>query len=243
VDIATTMRWIAERYPRRTAVGGALPVTYAEWDARTDMLARALLSTGTNPGDHVVLMLQGGEPLVSVHLAAQKASLTSVPLSTRFGIAASEFFTAGMTTTVQPEEVIASVHFPYATTSQGFAFAEIARRHGDFALAGVAVRVDVVDPLHPAARVVCFGVSEKPVVRDVSAWLASAAAPDGAETPEATLCASLSGGSVDFAVDAVDTVGDAHGSTAYRRQLISALAKGELARAYTQATQNQLGAA
>jgi carbon-monoxide dehydrogenase medium subunit len=91
------------------------------------------------------------------------------------------------------------------------------------------------------ARVVCFGVSDKPVVRDVSAWLASAVGPDGAETPESTICASLSDGSADFAVDVVDTVGDVHGSTAYRRQLISALVRRELARAYTRATQNQLG--
>jgi len=86
VDIATTMRWTAERYPHRRAVGGASPMTYAEWDAHTDKLARALLGTGTSPGDRVVLMLQGGEPLASLHLAAQKAALTSIPLSTRFGI-------------------------------------------------------------------------------------------------------------------------------------------------------------
>jgi 2-furoate---CoA ligase len=60
-------------------------MTYAEWDAHTDRLARALLSTGTRPGDHIVLVLQGGEPLASLHVAAQKAALISVPLSTRLG--------------------------------------------------------------------------------------------------------------------------------------------------------------
>lgn len=61
-------------------------MTYAEWDARTDRLARVLLGIGTSPGDRVVIMLQGGEPLASLHLAAQKAALTSIPLSTRFSI-------------------------------------------------------------------------------------------------------------------------------------------------------------
>ena len=86
MHIATTLRWAAERYPRRSAVGGASPMTYAVWDAYTDKLARVLLSIGTRPGDHVVMVLEGGEPLASLHLAAQKASLISVPLSTRFGI-------------------------------------------------------------------------------------------------------------------------------------------------------------
>nr|WP_276978527.1 AMP-binding protein [Ferrimicrobium acidiphilum] len=86
MHIATTLRWAAERYPHRSAVGGASPMTYAVWDAYTDKLARVLLSIGTRPGDHVVMVLEGGEPLASLHLAAQKASLVSVPLSTRFGI-------------------------------------------------------------------------------------------------------------------------------------------------------------
>lgn len=83
MDIATTLRWTAARYPQRIAVGGANPITYAEWDAHTNYLALELLRLGSTPGDRVVLMLQGGEPLASLHLAAQKANLTSVPLSTR----------------------------------------------------------------------------------------------------------------------------------------------------------------
>ncbi|MDR7251330.1 2-furoate---CoA ligase [Nocardioides sp. BE266] len=86
MDIATAMRWTAERYPHRRAVGGSVPLTYAEWDSRTDDLARALIARGATPGSRVVLMLQGGEPLASLHLAAQKAALTSVPLSTRFSV-------------------------------------------------------------------------------------------------------------------------------------------------------------
>lgn len=85
MDIATTLRWAAERYPQRLAVGGAKPQTYVEWDNHTDQLALALLAMGPVPGDRIVILIQGGEPLASVHLAAQKANLTSVPLSTRFG--------------------------------------------------------------------------------------------------------------------------------------------------------------
>ena len=85
MDLATALSWTAERYPSRRAVGGSRPLTYAEWDARTGRLARALASLGVQRGDRVALSLAGGEPLASLHLAAQKLGAASVPLSTRFG--------------------------------------------------------------------------------------------------------------------------------------------------------------
>lgn len=151
-------------------------------------------------------------------------------------VAAQDFFTAAMTTTVQPDELVTSVRFPHARRHEGFGFAEIARRHGDFALAGVAVRVDAKDPAHPSARVTSFGISDRPVVRDVSALLAPAVAAHGPDTPQAAIRAGLADGVVALAEDVVDTGGDAHGSTAYRRQLIAALSGRELANAYGRAT-------
>jgi 2-furoate---CoA ligase len=86
MDLGTALRWTAERYPARQAVGGPHPLTYAEWDDRTDRLGRALVELGVGPGDRVVLVLAGGLPLASLHLAAQKIGATSVPLSFRFGV-------------------------------------------------------------------------------------------------------------------------------------------------------------
>ncbi|MGC7101366.1 class I adenylate-forming enzyme family protein [Amycolatopsis lurida] len=85
MDLGTVLRWTAERYPDRRAVGGPEPLSYAEWDVRTDRLARALAGQGVRPGDRVVLVLSGGLPLASLHLAAQKLGAVSVPLSFRFG--------------------------------------------------------------------------------------------------------------------------------------------------------------
>jgi 2-furoate---CoA ligase len=85
VDIATAFRWTAERYPHRRAVGGREAMTFAQWDERTNLLAHALHSAGAEVGSRAIFMLQGGEPLASLHLAAQKAGMTSIPLSTRFG--------------------------------------------------------------------------------------------------------------------------------------------------------------
>lgn len=85
MDLGTVLSWTAERYPARRAVGGELPMTYAEWDAHTNQLARALAELGVGHGDRVVLLLAGGEPMASLHLAAQKLGAVSVPLSFRFG--------------------------------------------------------------------------------------------------------------------------------------------------------------
>ncbi|WP_139006327.1 FAD binding domain-containing protein [Arthrobacter crystallopoietes] len=156
-------------------------------------------------------------------------------------VKAVDFFTAAMTTTVLPEELITSVHFPRATDYQGFGFAEIARRHGDFALAGVAIRIDARDPVRPSARLACFGISDTPVVRDVSEHLSEAVADGGPDTPEKQISTVLAATADDLAADVVDTGGDEHGSAAYRRQLIAALSSRELARAYKRAFQGMSG--
>lgn len=84
MDLATALRWTAERHPDRSAVRGTgRHLGYREWDARTNRLARALADAGVGAGDRVALVLAGGEPLASLHLAAQKLGAVSVPLSTR----------------------------------------------------------------------------------------------------------------------------------------------------------------
>ena len=86
MDLASCLEWTAERYPHRRAVGGPHPLTFRQWSSRTLQLARALAEQGVRPGDRVVLYLEGGEPLASLHLACQQLGAVSVPLSTRFGL-------------------------------------------------------------------------------------------------------------------------------------------------------------
>jgi 2-furoate---CoA ligase len=85
MDLATAMSWTAERHPDRRAVGGARPMTYRQWHAHTNQLARVMAGLGVRRGTRVALALAGGEPLASLHLAAQKLGAVSVPLSTRLG--------------------------------------------------------------------------------------------------------------------------------------------------------------
>ena len=134
---------------------------------------------------------------------------------------AREFFRGAMTTSVAADEVVVAVEFPAAEPGEGFGFAELARRHGDFALAGVAtaVRVDA-DGAVVDARLAGFGISDRPVVRDVTALVR-----DGVTRAAAAA----------LAAEVVDTGGDAHGSTGYRRRLFGVLAARELATALRRA--------
>lgn len=141
-------------------------------------------------------------------------------------VPAAGFGLGAMTTAVGADEVLVAVEFPVAAPGEGFGFAEIARRHGDFALAGVATRVRVGDDGTVLdARLTGFGVSDRPVTRDVTELLA-------ATRVEADLRAAVAG----FADEVVDTAGDGHASTGYRRRLYTVLAARELVRASARAT-------
>ncbi|MBO0803057.1 MAG: AMP-binding protein [Nocardiopsaceae bacterium] len=83
MDLGTVLRWAADRYPHRRAVGGPSPMTYAQWDAHVNRLAHALAGLGVRQGDHVVMSLSGGERQASLHFAAQKLGAVAVPLSFR----------------------------------------------------------------------------------------------------------------------------------------------------------------
>jgi 2-furoyl-CoA dehydrogenase FAD binding subunit len=144
----------------------------------------------------------------------------------RRDLTATEFFQGAMTTSLAADEILEAVSFPVARDGEGYGFAEVARRHGDFALAGVVTRVrlsaagDITE-----ASVSGFGVSDRPVTRDVTPLVRASAEAGDVES-------ALRRGTASLAAEVVDTAGDVHGSQAYRRRLFSVLAARELARAY-----------
>lgn len=149
-------------------------------------------------------------------------------------VSAADFFTGALSTVIEPDELLSEVIFPVAKPGEGFGFGEFARRHGDFALAGVAVRVHASEE-SVDARLTCFGVSDVPVTVDVSPQLRSALQTTGSDPSRADLLSALAEHIAYVAEDVVDTVGDSHASPAYRRRLISALAAREVSRAYVSA--------
>jgi aerobic carbon-monoxide dehydrogenase medium subunit len=77
------------------------------------------------------------------------------------GIAADEMFLDAMTTSLAPEEILTEVRLPVMPRGAGFAVEEFARRHGDFAIAAVAV-VILRDGNHcRRARIATAGISSR----------------------------------------------------------------------------------
>ncbi|MBJ7339729.1 xanthine dehydrogenase family protein subunit M [Mycolicibacterium sp.] len=60
-------------------------------------------------------------------------------------VAAAEFFTGLWETALEPDEILTAVRFPVWSGRSGFAVREFARRHGDFAIAGATVAVELDD--------------------------------------------------------------------------------------------------
>jgi 2-furoyl-CoA dehydrogenase FAD binding subunit len=169
-------------------------------------------------------------PAVAVLL---DATLDIAGPSGRRTVRARDFFTAPMTTLLAPDELLLAARFPVTTPGDSFAFAELSRRHGDFPLAGLAIHVRQ-GPDGPTAALSAFGISSRPLYRDVTAHLTSAlesAPPDSVQALQRALTPPMSA----LAGELVDTPGDMHASTAYRRRLFTHLAARELARACSRA--------
>ena len=79
-------------------------------------------------------------PAVAVALDAELEALS--PRGTR-RIPASAFFTGLWGTVLEPDELLTGVTFPVWSGRCGFAVEELARRHGDFAISGAAVAVEL----------------------------------------------------------------------------------------------------
>jgi carbon-monoxide dehydrogenase medium subunit len=94
---------------------------------------------------------------------ALDASVEAVSVRGRRTIPAAEFFTGLWSTALEPDELLARVRFPVWSGRCGFALEEFARRHGDFAIAGavVGLQLDGDDRIERAA-IAHFGLGSTP---------------------------------------------------------------------------------
>ena len=60
-------------------------------------------------------------------------------------IPAAEWFEGYLATSRRPDEILVEVRFPTAGPGTGVAFQEVARRHGDFAIVGLAASLTLAD--------------------------------------------------------------------------------------------------
>ena len=167
--------------------------------------------------------------LPAVMLALEARFRARGPQGERW-IPAGEFFTGILETALGPDELLLEVVVPKSPARTGYAFAELARRRGDYALVGVAARVTLDRRGRcQAARITLFSVGDGPVLAT-----AAAAMLDGQEpSPEAMRAAADAAAQRD-----IDPPSDIHASAAYRRRLAAVLTRRALQRAVERAGKN-----
>ncbi len=150
-----------------------------------------------------------------------------VELTARRGarrVPAGEFFQGVLTTARRPEEMIAALHWPRRTPRTGYAFAEIAQRHGDFAIAAAAAMATLAeDGTIAALRLGFGGVEDRPLLADTGTYL-GAPAQDGLA---AEIAAAVS--------ERLEPMEDIAAGAAYRKALARSLARRVLAQAFADA--------
>ena len=127
-------------------------------------------------------------------------------------IPAGDFFVSAFTTVLEPDELVTAVHLPVWGPGSGFAVAELARRHGDFAVAGAACGMQVAGGRIVRAAVALIGMGSVPIRARTAEQALSGIAAAGAD--EADLAAIGRD-----AVASLEPPSDAHGSAAYRRRV------------------------
>ncbi len=145
-------------------------------------------------------------------------------------VAASEFFIGLFTTALEPDELLVEVALPPMPPRSGWSFLEIARRHHDFALVGVAAEA-VLDDLGQCdgCRLVYFSVGDGPVEAHQAETLLQGQVPTAEAIREAAETASR--------VD-VDPNSDINASAEYRRHLVRILGQRALTEAFCRARDN-----
>jgi carbon-monoxide dehydrogenase medium subunit len=142
-------------------------------------------------------------------------------------IPASEFFLGLFATALMPGELLVEVTIPPPPPSAGWAMDEIARRHGDFALAGVAALIVLGnDGQVASAAIALIGAHDRAVRATAAERVLIGEAPSPAALRQAGDAASR--------LDA-DPGSDVHASAAYRRHLVSVLVPRVVARAASRA--------
>jgi carbon-monoxide dehydrogenase medium subunit len=139
-------------------------------------------------------------------------------------ITAADFFVTYLTTALNSPEILTAVRFPTLSGRTGWSILEVARRHGDFALAGVVAVVELDRRGRCAsARLVLFGVGATPIRAHAAEQLLVGQAAEPALFARAGTQA---------AADLEEPLSDVHATALYRRDLARVLT----ARALTEAT-------
>ncbi len=147
-------------------------------------------------------------------IVAIGATLVLQSVGGRREVAAEDFFHGPYETAARQDELLVEIRLP-GRGADGWAFAEVSNRHGDFAIAVVATTLRLADGRCEAARVVASAVGEHAArLRPAEDALADGAIDNAAIERAA-----------EAAAGAIDPHSDSHADTAYRRDAVAALTR------------------
>jgi carbon-monoxide dehydrogenase medium subunit len=214
------------------AVGAGVTYARAEGSGQVETAATLLARALPQIGHHAIRnrgtvcgSLAHADPAAELPAVAVASGASVLARSVRGErvVPAAEFFQGYLSTALEPDELVVEVRFPAFPETAGAAVVELSRRHGDFALIGVAATVDVGGGGTIAAcSLVFFGADAVPRrVEDAEAALVGAP-PLAERFDEAAAIVSAQ----------LDPPNDVHGSRAYRKHVAGVLTR----RALTEAT-------
>ena len=142
-------------------------------------------------------------------------------------LAARDFYTGLFATDISDEELLVEISLPSLPAHTGTAFTEMARRHGDYALAGVAAVVTVdASGTCTAARLVYLNAGEVPMVAESAAQILVGERPSEELMLETAVAASQ---------NEIEPLGDIHATANYKRHLAKVLTLRALKQAFARA--------
>ncbi len=152
--------------------------------------------------------------------AAYDAVLTAAGPDGARDIAFADWPLAYMMPNLAPEEVLTRITLPYWREAHGAAFVEFARRHGDFAIIGVAALLAVEGGRITRAAVAVGGADVRPLrLAEVEAMLVGEAPGEAAFAEAGALARKI------------DAMSDAYVTAEYRQRLAGVMVERALAQA------------
>ena len=203
----------------------------------SDLLARhaPLLAEATRSIAHLPIRSRGtiGGSLSHADPAAEypavalalDAELVIAHASGQRRVPARDFIVGPLETALRPDELLTEIRIAARRADEGFAFEEVSRRRGDFAVIGVAAAMSCADGRISDARLAIFGLGDGPALADDAARALIGHAATAELFEQAGLAAAGS----------VTTQGDLHATADYRTHLIQTLVPRVAGRAFRHA--------
>lgn len=150
----------------------------------------------------------------AVALALDAELEVAGPAGTR-RVPARGFFISTYLTALEPDEVLVAARFPAWTGDCGFAVKEYARRHGDYAMAGVVCGVQLSDERIERSSIAFIGMGSTPVRAAAAEALITGTAPGDLDLAEVARAA----------VEGLDAADDMHVTAGQRTGMAQALVR------------------